>query len=379
MKSAHKIQMRLLIFIYSMGNGGAERVTANLANYWAAKGWDITIVTLAPVSLNFYELHPAVKSVSLDLASESGNILAGMWNNTRRVLTLRQTLRQIQPDIAIGMMSTASILLALAAWGLPTLRTIGTERNYPPQQPLGYLWENLRSKSYGLLNAVTALTSEGQNWIKGHTKATKVMVIPNPVTWPLVGKEPQISPRTFCQTGRQLLLGVGRLDQQKRFDCLIEVFTKLAAKHSNWDLVIVGEGSLREKLERQVRESGFENRIFLPGRAGNVNEWYEQADLFVISSHHEGFPNTLIEAMSYGLAAVSFDCDTGPRDIIRHELDGLLVPPGDVNALSAALDKIMDDDLLRLEFAKRAVEVRERFSIEKMAGLWEQLFDDICK
>ena len=379
MKLAYKIQMRLLIFIYSMGNGGAERVTANLANYWAAKGWDITIVTLAPVSLNFYELHPAVKSVSLDLASESGNILAGMWNNTRRVLTLRQTLRQIQPDIAIGMMSTASILLALAAWGLPTLRTIGTERNYPPQQPLGYLWENLRSKSYGLLNAVTALTSEGQNWIKGHTKATKVMVIPNPVTWPLVGKEPQISPRTFCQTGRQLLLGVGRLDQQKRFDCLIEVFTKLAAKHSNWDLVIVGEGSLREKLERQVRESGFENRIFLPGRAGNVNEWYEQADLFVISSHHEGFPNTLIEAMSYGLAAVSFDCDTGPRDIIRHELDGLLVPPGDVNALSAALDKIMDDDLLRLEFAKRAVEVRERFSIEKMAGLWEQLFDDICK
>jgi glycosyltransferase involved in cell wall biosynthesis len=379
MKSAHKIQMRLLIFIYSMGNGGAERVTANLANYWAAKGWDITIVTLAPLSLNFYELHPAIKSISLYLASESGNILAGMWNNTRRVLALRQTLRQIQPNIALGMMSTASVLLALAAWGLPTLRTIGTERNFPPQQPLGYLWENLRSKSYGLLNAVTALTSEGQNWIKNYTKATKVMVIPNPVTWPLVGKEPQISPRAFCQTGRQLLLAVGRLDQQKRFDWLIEAFTKLAAKHSNWDLAIVGEGSLRAKLERQVRESGFEKRIFLPGRAGNVNEWYEQADLFVISSHHEGFPNTLIEAMSYGLAAVSFDCDTGPRDIIRHELDGLIVPPGDVAALSAALDKIMGDDLLRLGFAERAIEVRERFSIEKMAGLWEQLFEDMCK
>lgn len=371
--------MRLLIFIYSMGNGGAERVTANLANYWAAKGWDITIVTLAPVSLNFYELHPAIKFISLDLASESRNILAGMWNNTLRVLALRQTLRQIQPDIALGMMSTASVLLALAAWGLPTLRTIGTERNFPPQQPLGYLWENLRSKSYGLLNAVTALTSEGQNWIKNYTKATKVMVIPNPVTWPLVGKEPQISPRAFCQTGRRLLLAVGRLDQQKRFDWLIEAFTKLAAKHSNWDLAIVGEGSLRAKLERQVRESGFKKRIFLPGRAGNVNEWYEQADLFVISSHHEGFPNTLIEAMSYGLAAISFDCDTGPRDIIRHELDGLLVPPGDVAALSAALDKIMGDDLLRLGFAERAIEVRERFSIEKMAGLWEQLFEDICK
>ncbi len=371
--------MRLLIFIYSMGNGGAERVTANLANYWAAKGSDITIVTLAPVSLNFYELHPAIKSISLDLASESGNILAGMWNNTRRVLALRQTLRQIQPNIALGMMSTASVLLALAAWGLPTLRTIGAEHNYPPQQPSGYLWEYLRSKSYGLLNAVTALTSEGQNWIKNNTKATKVLVIPNPVSWPLVGKEPQISPRAFCQTERRLLLAVGRLNQIKGYDGLIEVFSKLAAKHSDWDLAIVGEGSLRALLEKQIQGSGLEKRIVLPGRAGNVNEWYEQADLFVMSSHTEGFPNTLIEAMSYGLAAVSFDCDTGPRDIIRHELDGLLVPPGDVNALSAALDKIMDDDLLRLEFAKRAIEVRERFSMEKIAGLWEQLFDDICK
>lgn len=371
--------MRLLIFIYSMGNGGAERVTANLANYWAAKGSDITIVTLAPVSLNFYELHPAIKSISLDLASESGNILAGMWNNTRRVLALRQTLRQIQPNIALGMMSTASVLLALAAWGLPTLRTIGAEHNYPPQQPSGHLWEYLRSKSYGLLNTVTALTSEGQDWIKNNTKATKVLVIPNPVTWPLVGKEPQISPSAFCQAERRLLLAVGRLNQIKGYDGLIEAFSKLTAKHSDWDLAIVGEGSLRAILEKQIQESGLEKRIFLPGRAGNVNEWYEQADLFVMSSHTEGFPNTLIEAMSYGLAAVSFDCDTGPRDIIRHELDGLLLPPRDVAALSAALDKIMGDDLLRLEFSKRAIEVRERFSMEKIAGLWEQLFDDICK
>ena len=101
-----------------MGSGGAERVSANLANYWATKGWDITIVTLSQQSLDFYELHPAVKRIALELAGESANVLAGLWQNIRRVIALRRVLRQIQPDIALGMMTTANVLLALAAWGL---------------------------------------------------------------------------------------------------------------------------------------------------------------------------------------------------------------------------------------------------------------------
>ena len=158
--------MRLLIFIGSMSSGGAERVSANLANYWATKGWEITIVTLAQQSLDFYELHPAVKRIALELTGESASVLAGLWQNIRRVIALRRVLRQIQPDIALGMMTTANVLLALAAWGLPTLRTIGAEHTHPPQAPLGYLWETLRCHTYGLLNAVTALTSEGKDWIK---------------------------------------------------------------------------------------------------------------------------------------------------------------------------------------------------------------------
>ena len=369
--------MRLLIFIGSMSSGGAERVSANLANHWATKGWEITIVTLAQQSLDFYELHPAVKRIALELTGESANVLAGLWQNIRRVIALRRVLRQIQPDIALGMMTTANVLLALAAWGLPTLRTIGAEHTHPPQWPLGYIWETLRCHTYGLLNAVTALSSEGKDWIKTNTNAQRVTVIPNAVTWPLSGQEPRISPSALYQSERQLLLAVGRLDAQKGFDWLIEAFSNLADKHPDWDLVILGEGSLRTTLEEQVRESGLEHRIFLPGRAGNIGEWYESADLYVMSSRFEGFPNTLVEAMAHGLAAVSFDCDTGPRDIIRHELDGLLVPPGNVAELTAALDRLMSDALTRQRFAERAVEVRERFSMERIAGMWEKLFEEI--
>jgi glycosyltransferase involved in cell wall biosynthesis len=370
--------MRLLIFISSMSSGGAERVSANLASYWAAKGWEITIVTLSHQSLDFYKLHPAVKRMSLELADKSSNVLAGLWKNIRRVIALRRVLRQIQPDIALGMMVEANVLLALATcWGLPTLRTVGAERNHPPQVPLGYLRDTLRCHTYGLLNAVTAMGSEGKHWIKTHTNAQRVTVIPNAVTWPLPGQEPRINPSALHQSGRQLLLAVGRLHMQKGFDWLIEAFSNFADKHPDWDLAILGEGLLRPTLDKQVRESDLEHRIFLPGLAGNIGEWYESADLFVMSSRFEGFPNTLVEAMAHGLAAVSFNCDTGPRDIIRHELDGLLVPPGDVAELTAALDRLMSDALLRQRFAERAVEVRERFSMARIAGMWEKLFEEI--
>jgi glycosyltransferase involved in cell wall biosynthesis len=369
--------MRLLILISSMGGGGAERVSANLANYWATKGWNITIVTLSQQSLDSYELHPAVKRIALELAGESGNALTGLWQNIRRVIALRRILRQIQPDIALGIMTTANVLLALGALGLPTLRTIGAERNYPPQLPLSIFWETLRRHTYGLLNAVTALTSEGEYWIKSNTNAQRVSVIPNAVTWPLSGQEPRISPNAQYQSERRLLLAVGRLESQKGFDWLIEAFANLADEHPDWDLVILGEGLLRPMLEETVRKSDLEDRIFLPGRAGNMAEWYESADLYVMCSRFEGFPNTLIEAMAYGLAAVSFDCDTGPRDIIRHELDGLLLPQGDVTELTAALDSLMSDALTRQRFAERAVEVRERFSMEKVTEIWEKLFKEI--
>lgn len=144
-------------------------------------------------------------------------------------------------------------------------------------------------------------------------------------------------------------------------------------------MVILGEGPLRSALEAQVREAGLGNRVFLPSRAGNVGEWYERADLSVMSSRFEGFPNTLAEALAYGLPAVSFDCDTDPRDIIRQGVNGLLVPPGNVVGLTEALDQLMGDAALRQRFASRAVEVRARFSIVRIAGMWETFFSEVTK
>lgn len=174
--------------------------------------------------------------------------------------------------------------------------------------------------------------------------------------------------------GRKRALAAGRLVEQKGFDLLIEAFARVAGQHPQWDLVIVGDGPLRTDLEHAVRRRGLQNRVFLPGKVGNIGDWYEAAHLFVLSSRFEGFANVLAESLSHGLPAISFDCPTGPADIIRHGVDGLLVPPNDVGKLAAAMSLVMNDENLRSALAARAVEARERFSVERIAAQWEALF-----
>lgn len=366
--------MRLLIYIHSLENGGAERVVANLANYWVAIGWDVTVVTVASHTTDFYVLAPGVGRVSLDLAGNNPNVFAGFVRTVRRVRALRRVLRRVEPEVALSAMHTANVVLALAARGMPKLRAIGSEHNFPPKAPMGVIWETMRRHAYGQLMAVVALTQECASWLTAHSHARRVPVIPNAVGWPLSKHEPQVCPMTFCSSDRRILLGVGRLSMEKNFPTLIDVFSRLAGRHPSWDLVILGDGPLRDALRSQVRSAGLEHRIFLPGSVGNVGDWYEQAALYAMSSHFEGFPNTLVEAMAYGLPAVSFDCDTGPRDIIRHEVDGLLVTPGDTVGMELALDRLMVDEQLRRQFASRAIEARERFSLKKISDMWEELF-----
>lgn len=372
----HGTSRRLLIFIHSLGGGGAERVAANLANYWADRGWRIVIVTLAPRAVDAYELHPAVERRVLNLAGDSANPIAGLWQNMRRVMALRRELRQFRPESALALMTSANVLLALAAKGL-SVRTVGSEHVHPPQYPLGWMWERLRRYTYGGLYGVTALTFESANWLRRHTRARRVAVIPNPVSWPLPVGQPQVPPTSVSTCGRKLLVAAGRLEAEKGFDLLLQAFARLAQQYSNWDLAILGEGSMRSMLGQQIRTLNLENRVFLPGRVGNIGAWYACADLYVMSSRHEGFGNTLAEALASGLPAVSFDCEAGPRSIIRHETDGLLVPPADVGVLAHALERLMGDPAFRSRLAERAVEARERFAIEHIAGLWEDLFDEV--
>jgi glycosyltransferase involved in cell wall biosynthesis len=369
--------LRIAIAIHSMSAGGAERVAATLANAWSARGHQVAIVTLAPESLDSYPLHPDVKRIALGLAWKSGSIAAAIGFNMRRIGALRRVLRQLSPDVVLAMMTTSNVLAVLAMLG-SGVPVVTSERTHPGSSPIGRLWGMLRRYTYPHAQAVVALTRESAEWLETHCPGSRTTVIANPISWPLTAAEPRKDPGDTVASGRRMLLAVGRLSPEKGFDCLIRAFARVADAHSQWDLVILGEGPERPRLERHVEQSRVGARIHLPGRAGNIGDWYARADLFVLSSRFEGFPNALVEAMSYGCPAVSFDCDTGPRDVIRPDVDGLLVAPArGEDGLADALSQLMSDDDRRRQMGARARDVRERFSLASICQQWEALFSEL--
>lgn len=160
---------------------------------------------------------------------------------------------------------------------------------------------------------------------------------------------------------------------------MLWAFARCAAKHPDWSLVILGEGAEREHLEDFAGELGITDRVSMPGRVKEPTGLLRHADLFVVSSRYEGFNNALVEAMSCGLPVVSFDCPSGPGEIIRNEVDGVLVEREDVDALAAVMDRLMSDEAERKRLGSHAVEVIERFDLEKVMGIWENLLDQTVK
>lgn len=370
--------MHILFYIHSLSSGGAERVTTTLANHWASQGLQVTVVTVAGRERDFYTLDDRIKRIALSLDANSANPWRALISNGRRVRALRYVLRVMKPDVAVAMMATANATLALAGWKLP-VTTIGSERTYPPAISLGRAWEAIRRWSYPHLSGIVAQTQQSADWLQANAPAPHIKVIPNPLHYPLPIHEPVMTPSTAREEHRctHMILAVGRLGAEKGFDRLLDVFANISRAYPDWVLVILGEGPKRASLEEQVTSLGLGQRVCLPGAVGNVGDWFEAADVYALTSRFEGFPNSLLEALAYGVPSVAVDCETGPREILRHEVNGLLVPQNDNKALASALERLIGDPALRARFAERAIEARERFSIRCIAEQWEKMFNEV--
>ena len=368
--------MRITLIISTLGPGGAERVMSIMANYWAVRGEYVTLVTIDSSDTDFYPLDPHVQRVGLGLMRDSSNFLAALRNNVLRVRRLRQAIRASHPDVVLSFLGRTNVLVLVSTLGLGR-PVIVSEHTDPRQNAIGYTWAALRRLLYPRSAAVVVLTNGLRPWAEGFVKKGAVHIIPNPVQVPAMAFEsngaqgPKGSGRTVA--------AMGRLNPVKGFDLLLKAFARCAKKHTDWSLMILGEGDERPRLEAMASDLGIKDRVTLPGLVKDPLRILRRTDLFVLSSRYEGFPMALVEAMACKLPVISTDYPSGPQDIVRDGVSAILVPPNDVNALAGAMDRLMANQAERQRLGANAVQVIERFSIEKIMNMWDNLLGLTCR
>jgi glycosyltransferase involved in cell wall biosynthesis len=359
--------MRIALLTSILIEGGAARVMMNMANAWANAGHTVTLFSFETGAVPpSYPLDQRVGIVYLNLNRHSPTLAASLANNLERMRKIRHSILAARPDVVISFIDTANVrvVLSLLGSGVPV---IVSERVHPRHEHIGSLWEVLRRIAYRLAAGLVVQTEDIREHCRGWSR--RIWVVPNPV-FPLAatGSAPVLP--------RPAVLAVGRLYPQKAYGLLFEAFTRASAGHPEWTLCIAGRGEQQAALERQIQDLGMVGRICLLGQVEDVGGLLAQADVYALSSKYEGFPNALSEALAAGVACVATDCPSGPALLIHDMENGLLVPNHDGAGLAEALERLLSDAGLRQRLGAKAVEVSERFSLERIMGLWDAVVDE---
>lgn len=369
-QNSQQSQGRLVFIIYKMIGGGAQRHLSNLVNFLSSRGWSISILTFDDGSSpSFYDLHPSIQIIPLSIMRRQNGFLRSLAMPLLRPWILRRAILKTKPDVVIPFVDLTNILTLISTMGL-AVPVIASEMTHPQYHKMGKLWGFVREWAYRRARCVVVQTDVGLSFFSKNIQR-RSRVIPNPVIVP-ENHNPDTSDNDFENT--KTIIAMGRLSKEKGFDLLLRAFAVVADRCPEWKLVVWGEGDQREMLESLRKELALTEKVSLPGITRKPYEKMMESDLFVLSSHFEGFPNVLCEAMACGLPVISFDCPSGPSSIIRDGYDGLLVPPEDVAELAISMEKVISDPELRANLGKNAREITDRFAVDKVAGMWEKLF-----
>jgi glycosyltransferase involved in cell wall biosynthesis len=330
--------------------GGQERALSSLANYYAATGHKVSVINLFRTE-QFFHLDERIKVTWPEIKRSKHNrfIYAFLI-----IPYLRKAVRQANPDfiLSYGEWFNPFVILSTFALKIPlfVLDRMG------PGMDLGILIGTARKILYKFATGVIVQTSTAAAIVREKTKARNISIIPNPVN--VID--------TNVSVKKKQIVSVGRLTKEKGHIILVRAFAMLEER--NWTLHIVGDGPERLNLIEEASSLGVVDRIFFHGLLKDFGTILGESEIFVLPSYYEGFPNSLIEAMSVPLACISSDCTAGPRDIIEHGINGILVEAGNVESLAKWIEDLISNPVLRDKLATEAFRIREKLAFNKIAA-----------
>jgi glycosyltransferase involved in cell wall biosynthesis len=378
-------ERKLIIFLWTAWNmGGTIRAAFNLAEYMTERGWQVEIISgyrdrdepffgAFPEGVPVFDLDDRRKNGPLRrLLRKLPSVLVPGSDRAATsfsVWTDIQLVRRLHGRAGILMGTRPGVNLALARLRAPGLRTVGLE-----QMNLSKHNKALRKtmrRLYPHLDALVVLTEQDREaYGKLLNGGLELHRIPNTVR-PLPGAKADLAAKT--------VYAAGRFRYQKGFELLIPAWAETAKAHPDWHLRLRGRGHLESRFRGLIEQYGLEDSVTIEGPAEDIGSDMAEASVFVLSSRFEGFPLILLEAMSKGMGVVSFDCPTGPADIVDDHRNGLLVPHQDVEGLSRAIREIVEDEELRRRMASAAIETAEEYTIEAIGPQWEELLEALSR
>ncbi len=379
-------QQRIMLFMHGLHGGGSERQMSYLASE-LAKTHPTTLVTLAYPQSNDYPIDARVQRIGLGLTSQRGGWIRGLFANRTRIVALRRICQRIDPAVCISFCDTNNVLAGMA-WG-KVKPLIVCERSDPRRQKLNRAWEYLRDRSYPRAAAIVSQTSGVTNYFRSRfgnrVSGVRMETIPSAIVPP-----ESIAPTTVGirdshwdevaerrrASERKRLLVVGRLSPEKRIDRAIQAWGRIAPKHPEWVLRIVGDGSLREELMELAKTLEVDRQVEFALWSNDVWSEYQAAHAYCLPSDYEGFPQSLIEAMHCRLPAVAWDCGEAVQELIGGDgTCGVVVQEPD--SLANALEPILNDALLRERMGQVAGTIASRYHWSAIAPRWLELIRDV--
>lgn len=345
--------MRISFLLASLGSGGAERVVSLLANKMVERGHQVEIICLKFNDV-YYQTDSRVK-VTLAMQKTKNRLTEVFW--------LRKYLKKQNPDVVIPFTEGVYCftILSLLGTGIPI---IASERLDPAA--MSTTRKVLKRLLLPFADWLVVQTQSIKEYFPESIQK-KTSIIYNPVN------DESLSPTLPSREGKlNRIISVGRLYPQKNQAMMIRAFAKVADEFPDWQLVIYGEGPLRESLELIVESLEMKDRVFLPGRTEHVVEELRKSKIFCMSSDYEGMSNAMIEAICVGLPIVTTDV-SGVKELVKDGVNGLIVPCGDLGELSLAISKLMKNGQLIENCSINSYAIKEQFKIDSITNLWINL------